>query len=227
MKQRDTTPNLGEIRLAIGVTGASGQGYADALLRAALQLNIRVYLVFTETARKVVQTEVSKSLLAAAAHSKLLRGLQNDESVSKVAELHSISKIQLENLKIFDNQDFYSPIASGSVGATHMAIVPCSMGTMGRIAGGMSTCLVERCADVMLKERRPLCLVPRETPLSQIHLKNMLALADCGASILPAMPGFYFQPKSIEELFHFISERILESLKIDSPKSVRWNDRML
>jgi 4-hydroxy-3-polyprenylbenzoate decarboxylase len=136
----------------------------------------------------------------------------------------------LTELRLFSNDDFYAPVASGSEGATHMVVAPCSMGTMARIAHGMSTCLLERCADVMLKEKRPLVICPRETPLSVIHLQNMLTLAQAGAAIVPAMPAYYSRPQSIEELALFVVERLLDQLRLSAAvrvKSVRWNIRRL
>ena len=118
------------------------------------------------------------------------------------------------NVTIYDNSKMEADIASGSFITAGMVIAPCSMGALGRIAGGFSSDLVSRSADVTLKERRPLILVPRETPLSQIHLKNMLKLSQAGATILPAMPAFTHRPSSMAELSAFITGRVFDQLKI-------------
>ena len=115
-----------------------------------------------------------------------------------------------------------APIASGSNPADAMAICPCSMGTLGAIAHGLADNLIERAADVMLKERRPLVLVPRETPLSAIHLDNMLKLAQAGAVILPPAPGFYTHPRSVEDIVDFVVARILDQLRVPHDLVPRW-----
>ena len=115
-----------------------------------------------------------------------------------------------------------SPVASGSNPADAMAICPCSLGTLGAVAAGLADNLIERAADVMLKERRPLVFVPRETPLSAIHLENMLKLARAGAVILPPSPGFYGHPQSIDELIDFVVARILDQLGVSHALGPRW-----
>ena len=118
-----------------------------------------------------------------------------------------------------------SPVASGSNPADAMAICPCSLGTLGAVAAGLADNLIERAADVMLKERRPLVLVPRETPLSAIHLENMLTLARAGAVILPPSPGFYGNPQSIADLVDFVVARILDQLGVSHALGPRWGGR--
>lgn len=124
-------------------------------------------------------------------------------------------------IRIFDNDDLFAPPASGSADYDAMAVVPCSVGTLGRIACGVSQSLIERAADVMLKERRRLVLVVRETPLSLIHLRNMTALTEAGAVVLPASPGFYARPSSVEELCRSVAERVTALLGISGPR-YRW-----
>ena len=124
-------------------------------------------------------------------------------------------------IRIFDNDDLFAPPASGSADYDAMAVVPCSVGTLGRIACGVSQSLIERAADVMLKERRRLVLVVRETPLSLIHLRNMTALTEAGAVVLPASPGFYARPSSVEELCRSVAERVTALLGIFGPR-YRW-----
>ncbi len=127
-------------------------------------------------------------------------------------------------LSRYSNDDLFSPPASGSAGYDAMVVIPCSMGMAGRIAGGISNDLISRAADVMLKERRRLILVPRETPLSTIHLRNLTALSECGAIVLPAAPSFYARPQTIEELCGSLIERITSLLELDLPRYT-WQGR--
>jgi 4-hydroxy-3-polyprenylbenzoate decarboxylase len=213
-------------RLVIAVTGASGSLYAEALTLRSLQAGIPTYLVFSPTAEKVIRTEIPRSLLAAIASSKRRAGFESDPELSEVVSKLELKPEQLTNLKTFAHDDLYSPIASGSLGATHMVVVPASMGSLARIATGMSGNLIERCADVMLKERRPLVIVPRETPLNLIHLQNMTSLLQAGARIVPAMPAFYYQPKSIADIANFMTERICEQIGIEAlsaANQLHWN----
>lgn len=216
-------------RIVLGITGASGSIYSELLLIQLLKRNCRTYLVATDTARKVIITELGeKSLLATVLSSGIQTRFDSHSDCIGAAERSSLTSENLSQLRLFLNDDFYAPIASGSEGATHMVIAPCSMGTMARIAHGASTCLLERCADVMLKERRPLVISPRETPLSAIHLQNMLSLHQAGASIVPAMPAFYARPQTVEQVAMFIVERLIDQLQLSNPdKSVRWNVRRL
>ena len=178
-------------RIVLGVTGASGSIYSELLLIQLLRRNCRTYLVATDTARKVINTEIGeKSLLSSALASGIQTRFETHPDCLSAAERASLRPENLSQLRVFLNDDFYAPISSGPEGATHMVSAPCSMGTMARIAHGASTCLLERCADVMLKERRTLVISPRETPLSSIHLQNMLTLHEAGAAIVPAMPAF-------------------------------------
>jgi len=216
-------------RIVLGVTGASGSIYSELLLVQFLKRNCRTYLVATDTARKVITTELGeKSLLSAALAAGIQTRFETHPECLSAAERATLSPENLSQLRLFLNDDFYAPIASGSEGATHMVIAPCSMGTMARIAHGASTCLLERCADVMLKERRPLVISPRETPLSAIHLQNMLTLHQAGAAIVPAMPAFYARPQTVEEVAMFVVERLIDQLQLVNPeKNVRWNFRRL
>lgn len=222
--------SLPQIRVALGVTGASGIIYAEALALALLAAGIRTYLVFTETARKVIATESPHGLLAAVGQSALRAGFENAEDVVKAASGAGLAAEALQELRSFPNDDLYAPLASGSSGATHMIVCPCSMGTLSRIAHGTSGNLLERSADVMLKERRPLIVVPRETPLNLIHLQNMTTLLQAGAHLIPASPGFYHQPRSIADLVEFMTDRVLDALRLEEgifKKRVRWNPRLL
>lgn len=225
-----TRATLPLTRVLVGVTGASGAPYADGLIKALLNSGVRTYVVFSDTARKVVATEASESFLAALCKTRQLAHFEQDEGLVALAAQSGLTKEALECLRIFNNDDLYAPVASGSEGATHMVVVPSSMGTLARIAHGISSTLLERAADVMLKEKRPLLVVPRETPLSVIHLQNMLTLAQAGAHIIPAMPAFYHRPKDIDALVGFVVERIVDALKIPDlalNKKTQWNVRML
>lgn len=217
-------------RVVLGITGASGAPYAEALLRQLLLCGVRTYVVFTGTGKKVVNTELSQGLLPALAHSKVLVRLHEHTPVREAAAAVGVPAEALASLRLFDNEDLYAPIASGSEGATHMVVCPSSMGTMARIAHGVSGCLLERAADVMLKERRPLIIVPRETPFSLVHLRNMTLLAEAGAHLVPAMPAFYMNPKTIDDLVGFVVERVCDALRIEAlseGKQTRWNVRSL
>ncbi|MGQ9863245.1 MAG: UbiX family flavin prenyltransferase [Bacteroidia bacterium] len=125
--------------------------------------------------------------------------------------------------KVYDRKDYFAPFASGSAGYTHMVIIPCSMGTVGRVVAGLSDDLITRAADVVLKEKRTLIVVPRETPLSELHLRNLLQLAQWGAHIIPAIPSFYSHPTSIEALVDTVVFRVLDRLGLPVPTAFRWS----
>lgn len=198
-----------EKRVLVAVTGASGIIYAERLIEELLQSVDRVYLVASDVAYKVALSELK---LKEEAFS-LIKALRGDD----LSQAYP-------TLKVFKNDDFFSPIASGSSVPTDMVIVPCSMGTVGRITYGVSSNLIERAADVVLKESKNLIVCPRETPLNQIHLKNMLSLHEAGAKIIPPMPAFYNKPKSIDDMVDFVVARILEALSISSnPLLKKWN----
>ena len=127
-------------------------------------------------------------------------------------------------LRVFGREEWFAPVASGSNPADAMAICPCSMGTLAAVACGLADNLIERAADVMLKEQRPLVLVPRETPFSAIHLENMLRLSRAGAVILPANPGFYHHPTRLEDLVDFVVARVLDLLRVEHQLTPRWGD---
>lgn len=200
-----------EPRILVAVTGASGALYAERLVDVLRRSVPRVYLVFSETAEKVVRHELKPresgfSLVKAAA------GLVAEEDRAVI--------------RLLKNDDFFAPVASGSSAPTAMVVLPCSMGSLARIAQGISSNLIERSADVCLKQKRPLILCPRETPLSAIHLRNMLALAELGVQLVPAMPAFYQHPKSIEDLADFQAGRVLEALGLGHDLYTPWNQRM-
>ncbi len=198
-------------RILVGVTGASGSIYAERLIQALVDSVDRIYVVSTATGKQVAAHE-----LAGPRPSLSLADLLNNKG-----------KAPSEKIRIFSEDDLFSPVASGSSSPTGMVVVPCSMGTLGRIAGGMSTNLIERAADVMLKEAKPLIICPRETPLNRIHLTNMINLIDAGAKILPATPGFYNRPKTVDDLVNFVVGRIMSMLNIESDLVTRWNSRLI
>jgi 4-hydroxy-3-polyprenylbenzoate decarboxylase len=133
------------------------------------------------------------------------------------------SRVEPGSFNYYCDDDFMAPVCSGSHLTEGMIIVPCSMATLGSIANGISSSLIERAADVMLKESRRLVLIPRETPLNRIHLKNMLAVQEAGAQIVPAMPAFYHNPETVEDMVDFVVGKVLDSLKIEHNLFIRWN----
>jgi flavin prenyltransferase len=199
------------MRVLVAVTGASGSIYAERLIAELLTRVSRVYVVATAMGIKVANFELSKKVEGFSLRRALSGKLSDDEK--------SI-------IRVFDNEDFFAPIASGSSAASHMVVLPCSMGTLGRINAGLSLNLLERSADVILKQKNPLIICPRETPFNTIHLRNMLQLAEMGAIILPPMPGFYQKPKSIEEMVNFVVGRILEVLGLEHTLYSPWNSRL-
>jgi len=194
---------------AVGITGGSGAPYALRLLRALLDSGHEVHLVISPAGETILQVE-----------SGLRLGNTLREKTATIA--NAIETEHKTRLRVFDPQNLAAPISSGSFACAGMAIVPCSTGTLGRIANGISSSLIERAADVMLKERRHLVVVPRETPLNEIHLRNMLALRQAGADILPAMPAFYHKPRHISDLVDMIVGRVLDRLGVDNELFHRW-----
>lgn len=194
--------------IIIAITGASGGAYGLRLIQRLANARTAMHVLLSDAARVVLQQECDLSLPASREH--------------HAAALADRLKVDPEQLRCPELNDWFSPAASGSSGIRRMVIVPCSMGTLGRIAGGMSDNLIERAADVILKERRQLILVPRETPLSSIHLENMLKLARMGTTMIPAMPGFYHRPESVEALVDFVVDRIIDQLQLANPEARRW-----
>ncbi|GAV20364.1 flavin prenyltransferase [Mariprofundus micogutta] len=190
------------------MTGASGAAYGLRLIQRLAEAGVAQHLLLSKAARVVLQQETGLNLPE-----------QTELVISALAKHLNISSHLLHNYEL---KDWFSPAASGSAGIKQMVIIPCSMGTMARIAGGMSDNLIERAADVILKEKRQLIIVPRETPLSSIHLENMLKLSHLGTHIIPAMPGFYHKPESITEIIDFIVDRVLDHLDLSNPEAKKW-----
>jgi flavin prenyltransferase len=192
-----------ELPVVVAITGASGAPYAVRLLEALVAADRAVWLIVSSHGLRLLRTE-----------------MDIDSVDSLRARVGADAWRRL--VKVYDDADRGAAPASGSARNAGMVICPCSMGTLSAISVGASRSLIERAADVMLKERRPLVLVPRETPLSAIHLQNMLRLARAGAVILPAAPGFYNKPQTILELVDFIVARVLDQLGVEHALSRRW-----
>ena len=194
----------------VGIAGASGAPYARRVLEQMLLAGHEVKAVITDAGRKVIEVE----------EGLLLNG-NTEADTPAVLEWAQASEYA-GNFELYHHKDVASPIASGSFPIDGMAVVPCSGGTLGRIAHGISNGLLERAADVCLKERRRLVLVPREMPVSLIHLRNMISVTEAGGVILPASPGFYHNPTSISDLIDMVAGRILASLGIQSSVMKPW-----
>lgn len=194
-----------EITLAI--TGASGAPYAHRLLQVLLDMECHVHLLISKAALMVAKVEHGQAWPAN--HEKLAEFIRQNISAKG-------------RLSLYGRDDWMSPVASGSGAPTTMIICPCSTGTLASIATGQCDNLIERGADVVLKESGKLILVPRETPLSEIHLENMLKLKKVGAVILPASPGFYHQPEQMSDLIDFIVARILKSAGFEQKLLAEW-----
>jgi flavin prenyltransferase len=192
--------------ITIGITGASGAVYAQTILRLldADRRVARVYLVTTEAGLRLLSTELG----IVAADGKKLPALLTGTPAKKI--------------ECLQNKDIGASIASGSAIVDGMAVIPCSAGALGAIAAGIANDLLSRAADVCLKERRPLVLCLRETPLNRIHLENMVRAHDAGATVMPAMPAFYYGPKSIDDLVEQFTYRVLAQLGLPQEKQYRW-----
>ena len=194
----------------LGIAGASGSPYARRVLEQMLGVGHDVKAVITDAGRKVLAVEEDLVLTG------------NTEADTPTLLEWANAADFAGTFELYHHKDVAAPIASGSFAVDGMVVVPCSGGTLGRIAHGISNGLLERAADVCLKERRRLVLVPREMPLSLIHLRNMTAVTEAGAIVLPASPGFYHNPKSIDDLVDMVAGRILASLGIDSKLMKTW-----
>jgi 4-hydroxy-3-polyprenylbenzoate decarboxylase len=195
-------------RIAIGVTGASGAIYAVRTIAALMELGCHLEIVVSEYGRRLLADE-----LGADARVDRLRDL--------LVERHGAA-VERGSFDLHSNKDLGAALASGSHRCEAMVVVPCSMKTMAGVAHGLSQNLIERAADVMLKEKRRLILVPRETPMSLPDLRNMVACAEAGAMILPAMPAFYQRPSTIDDLAAFIAGKILNALGFDQRLFPAW-----
>ena len=196
--------------ITLAITGASGAQYGLRLLQCLLAAECKVYLMLSSAAEVVIRTETDLDLPETLEQQQIF--------------LNDIFEADDDQLQLLAKDDWFSPVASGSSSPSSMVICPASGGTLSSIAHGASNNLIERAADVALKERRQLILVPREAPYSAIHLENMLKLTQLGAMIIPASPGFYMQPQTINELIDFIVARILDQLDIEQDLMPRWGE---
>lgn len=195
--------------VTLAITGASGAQYGLRLLQCLLAADVRVWLLLSDAAQVVINTETDCQLP------------DGDHSALE-AFLRDRFGARAGQLKLFSKTDWFSPVASGTGAPASMVICPASGGTLSAVACGASNNLIERAADVALKERRQLILVPREAPYSEIHLENMLKLTRMGAMILPASPGFYQRPQSLEDLVDFVVARLLDQLGVEQTLLPQW-----
>ena len=199
-------PGPGDLPLAVGISGASGSRYAVRLLEVLLEAGREVHLTISPAAQQVFAAEVGQEV-----------------SIDRFRLDSLLPHADASRLHYWHFRDFSAGIASGSFRTAGMAVCPCSMGTLAAIAHGLSQNLIHRAADVTLKERRPLVLIPRETPLGVVQLTNMTRAAEAGAIVLPAMPGFYHQPQTIDDLIDFVVQRICDQLGVEVSLSKRWS----
>jgi 4-hydroxy-3-polyprenylbenzoate decarboxylase len=195
-------------RIVVGMAGASGTIYGQRLIQKLVGLGWEVHLLISSSTWKVMQAEMG------------IRGVGPSTPLTEwlpISEEEARRQIHTYNIR-----DIAAPMASGTFRARGMIIMPCSMKTVAAMATGFSDNLLSRCADCFLKERRPLVIVPRETPLSLIHLRNLTTLAEAGAHIVPAMPGFYSNPRTIEDLVDFMVMKVLELLDIEHDYDLAW-----
>jgi 4-hydroxy-3-polyprenylbenzoate decarboxylase len=195
------------VRVFLGVTGASGAPYAERLLRALASAGCEIGLTASRSGIEVLATE-----------------LYGDPSLVREEVLERFVGSSAGNVTIYEEGDFGSPYASGSALVDAYVICPCSMATVGTLASGAMQNLIHRAASVAIKERRKLVLVPRETPLSSIHLRGLATLNEAGAVILFAAPGFYHRPESISDLVDFVVSRCLDQLGLDNALAKRWGE---
>ena len=197
-------------RFFVGLTGASGHAYATRLIQALVRAGHAVDLSVTDAGAKVLRHECGVSL--------------GSGEADRLTEWLGASTA--ERVRVFDSDAIEAPPSSGTSLTGGVIVIPCSMGTLARVVAGFSSNLVERAADVALKEGRPLVVVPRETPMSEIHLENMLRLARLGGIVLPAMPGFYHHPQSIDDLLQHVVGKVLDRLGVEHTESARWSGRL-
>ncbi len=185
----------------MGITGASGSIYGIRLIEELLKMENEVHIIISHSGKRVLKYETNYTMELLENNFKKFKGIY----------------------KFQDIDDLFASTASGSFKTDGMVILPCSVATLGEIANGMSKNLLGRSADVCLKERRKLIIVPRETPLNAIHLKNMISLSEAGAVILPAMPGFYHRPETIDDMIDFIVGKVMDSLGVENDLFKRWS----
>jgi len=195
-------------KIIVGITGASGSIHALRLIQTLLTHDVELHLIISDMGNQVLAHELK---------------VQKDDVPGFFIKLQESGKTR-GRMTLHWSHDMFAPVASGSFLADAMVVIPCSMKTLSGIANGYSANLLERAADVMLKERRPLILMTRETPLSGVHLSNMLRAHEAGAVIMPASPGYYHHPETIDDLVGFMVERVLDHLHIDHAEPLRWGE---
>jgi len=200
-------------RVTVAITGASGAQYGLRLIQCLIEADTQVLLMISRAAQVVIATETDLQLPG-----------QPEAQGEYLSKLFGAAPGQL---KVFGREQWLAPVASGSGAPGAMVVCPCSTGSLSAIACGASNNLIERAADVALKERRKLILVPREAPYSEIHLEHMLKLTRMGAVIIPASPGFYQRPQSVEDMVDFIVARILSQLGMEQSLLPRWGEEHL
>lgn len=198
-----------EKTITLAMTGASGAPYGLRLLDALVQVGCRVYVMISSAARVVIETET---------------GMELPEETELEGFLTDYYDAEPGQIEYFTREDWFAPVASGSSSAVSMVICPASGGCISAIAHGASNNLIERAADVAIKERRQLIVVPRESPVSAIHLENQLKLARLGVTVLPASPGFYQNPETVEDMVDFVVARILDQLGVEQGLLPRWGE---
>ncbi len=196
--------------VAVALTGASGMPYGIRLVECLIRAGVRVQLLYSAVAQIVARQEMELALPARPA-----------EVQRELAARFGATPGQLD---VYGREEWFAPLASGSNPPDAMVICPCTMGTLAAVAAGLAQNLIERAADVVLKEGRKLILVPRETPFSAIHLENMLKLSRAGAVILPANPGFYHRPATVQEVVDFVVARILDQIAVPHELMRRWGE---
>lgn len=194
--------------IAVALTGASGMPYGLRLIESLLAADCTVQVLISQVAQIVARQEMDLGIPARAADAQ--------------AWLSQRFNARPEQLAVFGREEWFAPLASGSNPPDAMVVCPCSMGSLASIAAGLSSNLIERAADVCMKEGRKLVLVPRETPFSTLHLENMLRLSRMGVVILPPSPGFYHHPKTIDDLVDFVVARVLDQIRVPHQLMARW-----
>ena len=208
-----TAPSPGDARpqtVAVAFTGASGMPYGLRLVECLLAAGCNVWLLYSQVAQIVARQEMDLSLPSRPLEVQQMLGTRFSARPGQ--------------LRVFGREEWFAPLASGSNPADAMVVCPCTMGTLASIAAGLSQNLIERAADVSIKEGRRLVLVPRETPFSAIHLENMLKLARLGVVILPPSPGFYTHPRSVDDIVDFVVARVMDQLRVPHALMRRWGD---
>lgn len=197
--------------ICLALTGASGMPYGLRLLECLLEAGCKVQLLYSQASQVVARQELEFDLPSR----------PSDAKASLLARLPAATP---ENLAVYGREEWFAPVASGSNPPDAMVVCPCSMGTLAAIAQGLADNLIERAADVVMKEGRKLVLVPRETPFSAIHLENMLRLSRAGVVILPPSPGFYHRPQSVGDIVDFVVARVLDQIGVPHTLMQRWGE---